>query len=176
MRTPALIVAAAAIIVAGCGGEGAVEHYARNACKLSPDSAIIATALRQYLNDQSPRPKRFLYIPSKDSTPPAVGIAILQDEGPTFLFSTDATVQKPLRTKLHQDGDYPTLLVWYHGFKRTDDTHATATWSGQYVGEAEDGTTSPLHTVQLQCDSAGWHALPHGAGPPATLPPSGATS
>lgn len=143
---------------AACGGEGAVEHYARNACKLSADSAVVATALKVYIAEQSPVPKRFLYIPGKDSTPSAPAITTLQDEGPTFLFSTDVALQKPLRAKLKADGDYPTLLLWYHGLQRVDDTHASATFSGQFVGETEDGTVTPVRVVNIQCDSSGWHA------------------
>jgi hypothetical protein len=159
-----------AVLVAALGacGESATVHYANTVCAQSADTGIIPVAIRAYIASQSPLPRRFAYVPGKDSSPTDAVIAALQDKGPTYLYSLDPALQAPVKKQLHSLGDYPTLLVWYHGSTRTDATHAVVTLSGAYVGDVNDGTPTPRAPISVRCDSAGWQAPLH-------APPSAAT-
>jgi hypothetical protein len=150
-------VAAAAIVIAACSHQSAVEHYVRDACRLSPDSAVLFNGIRDYITGVDPMPQRFLYVPGTDSTPPDPGILALQDKGPTYMYPASGDQQKTVKTKLTSIGDFATLLVAYHGFQRTDPTHAVIKLSGTYVSGKADGQTLPLAPFQVTCDSSGWH-------------------
>jgi hypothetical protein len=155
MRRLPLVLAAA--LVVGCG-ESATVHYAKTVCGQTADTAIVPTAIRAYIASRDPEPRRFLYVPATDSSPPPAGVATLQDRGPTYMYTTAPAQQGPVKAQLHSVGDYPSLLLWYHGSAQTDQTHAVVTLSGQYVGEADDGKPTPRLSVQLVCDSSGWHS------------------
>jgi hypothetical protein len=145
------------VLIMGCG-ESATVHYAKTVCRQAADTAIVPTAIRAYIASRDPEPRRFLYVPATDSSPPPAGVATLQDRGPTYMYTTAPAQQAPVKAQLHSVGDYPSLLLWYHGSAQTDETHAVVTLSGQYVGEADDGKpTGRLH-VEVVCDSTGWHA------------------
>jgi hypothetical protein len=146
-----------AVLVMGCG-ESATVHYAKTVCRQTADTAIVPIAIRAYIASRDPEPRRFLYVPASDSSPPPAGVLTLQGEGPTYMYSTAPAQQAPVKAQLHSVGDYPSLLLWYHGSARTDDTHAVVTLSGQYIGEAEDGKPTARASVQVLCDSTGWHA------------------
>jgi hypothetical protein len=165
MRARALVVLVVAGAVAGCG-ESAKVHYAKAVCRQASDTAIVPTAIRAYILNLNPTPQRFLYIPGTDSTPPDAVVAALQDGGHTYLYSAVPAQQAPVKAQLHSVGDYPSLLVWWHGMTKAEDgVHATVTLSGQYVGESEDGKAVPLTHVEVVCDTSGWHAtLPEAKG------------
>jgi hypothetical protein len=171
MRRLLPIVALAAVSVSGCGGESATVHYAKTICRQSADTGIVPTGVRAYVTALIPTPLRFLYIPGTDSTPPEAAVAALQDVGHAYMYSSVPAQQAPVKAQLHSVGDYPSLLVWWHGVTRAEDgTHAVVTLSGQYVGEADDGKPTPLKHVAVECDSSGWHAaepLPKATKPPA---------
>jgi hypothetical protein len=166
-----LVLMCVALCSAGCG-ESAKVHYAKAVCREAADTGIVPTAIRTYVQDLNPTPQRFLYIPGTDSTPPDVAVAALQDGGHTYMYSAVPAQQAPVKAQLHSVGDYPSLLLWWHGVTKAEDgVHATVTLSGQYVGEAEDGKATPLVHVQVVCDSSGWHAAEpaKGATKPATV-------
>jgi hypothetical protein len=146
----------AALSVA-CAEQGAVARYARDACRLAPDSTVIFNGVKDFVTNAEPFPQRFLYIPGTDSTPPDPGILALEDKGPTYMYAASGDQQAVVRTKLSSIGDFASLLVAYHGFKRTDATHAVIRLSGVYVTGKADGTTIPVTDFQMHCDSAGWH-------------------
>ncbi|HWZ58667.1 MAG TPA: hypothetical protein VNW46_06770 [Gemmatimonadaceae bacterium] len=146
------------VVLAGCG-ESATVHYAKTICRQVADTAVIPTAIRAYIATRDPVPSRFLYVPATDSSPTEIGVQTLQERGPTYMYGNAPTQQAQIKSQLHSVGDYPSLLVWYHGATRTDETHAVVTLSGQYVGDPEDGKSTPLTHVAVSCDSAGWHAV-----------------
>jgi hypothetical protein len=162
-----------AMLLAGCG-ESATVHYANTVCRQTADAQIVPTAIRAYIVNLNPVPQRFLYIPATDSTPPEPAVAALQDVGHTYMYSVVPAQQAPVKQQLHSVGDYPSLLLWWHGVTRASDgTHAEVTLSGQYVGEALDGKPTPLMHVAVLCDSTGWHSA---APPPKTTKPAQAAS
>jgi hypothetical protein len=148
---------AAIVTAVACSHSEAVEHYARNMCRLMPDSAVLFNGIRDYITGADPLPQRFLYVPGTDSTPPDPGILALQDKGPTYMYPPSGDQQKTVRTKLTSIGDFSTLLVAYHGFQRTDATHAVIKLSGTYITGKADGQTLPSAPYQVTCDSSGWH-------------------
>jgi hypothetical protein len=149
-----------AALSAACAEKGAVARYARDACRLAPDSTVLFNGIKDFITDASPTPQRFLYIPGTDSTPPDPGVLALQDKGPTYMYPASGDQQAVVRTKLSSIGDFASLLVAYHGFKRTDETHAVIRLSGVYVTGKSDGKTIPVTDFQMHCDSAGWHGPP----------------
>jgi len=154
----ALAVPLALMPVVGCG-ESATVHFAKTVCRQTADTAIVPTGIRAYIASQEPLPRRFLYVPATDSSPTEIGVATLQDKGPTYMYTTTMPAQQAqVKSQLHSVGDYPSLLLWYHGATRTDETHAVVTLSGQYVGDVDDGKPTPLTHVAVMCDTAGWHA------------------
>jgi hypothetical protein len=157
-RQRALVVVLAAATLSACG-ESATVHYAKTICRQSADTGVVPAAIRAYIASRDPLPQRFLYIPATDSSPPEAAVAALQDVGHTYMYSAVPAQQAPVKAQLHSVGDYPSLLVWWHGVTRADDgVHAVVTLSGQYVGEADDGRATPLTHVAVTCDSSGWHA------------------
>jgi hypothetical protein len=164
-----------AVLTAACAESGAVARYARDACRLAPDSAVVFRGFRDYVTSAAdPTPQRFLYVPGTDTTPPDAGILALQDKGPTYMYPPSGPQQVIVKTKLTSIGDFASLLVAYHGFKRTDAEHATLRLSGTYISGKADGHTVPVTDYPLACDSSGWHgprATVKLVGPP--VPPSG---
>jgi hypothetical protein len=147
------------ILLAGCG-ESATVHYANTVCRQSADTGIVPAAIKAYIASQNPTPQRFLYIPATDSTPPEPAIEALQDVGHTYMYSAVPAQQAPVKAQLHSVGNYPSLLLWWHGVTRAPDgTHAVVTLSGQYVGEELDGKATAVAHVSVLCDSSGWHAV-----------------
>ena len=157
-------VAGLAIFAAACADSGAVGRYQRDACRLTSDSAVVFHGVRDFITSAAdPTPQRFLYVVGTDSTPPEPGVLALQDKGPTYMYPPSGDQQAIVKTKLTSIGDYASLLVAYHGFKRTDPQHATIRLSGTYISGKADGKTVPVQDYPLACDSAGWH------GPRATV-------
>lgn len=146
-----------AVLSVACADSGAVARYARDACRLAPDSTVLFNGVKDFITDADPFPQRFLYIPGTDSTPPEDGVLALQDKGPTYMYPASGDQQAVVRSKLSSIGDFASLLVAYHGFKRTDATHAVIRLSGVYVTGKADGKTIPVTDFQMHCDSAGWH-------------------
>jgi hypothetical protein len=158
----------AGLAALGCESQhkAAVTHFGELICRTASDSAVIATAVRGYIDQLDLEPRRFLYLPGTDSSPPEPAIQVLQNVGPTYVFSADPKLQAPLRKMLETVGDYPTLLLSYHGFTRADPLHPLVTLSGHYVTGSDDGKSTGRQTIALQCDSIGWH-VPAAKGSPA---------
>lgn len=158
-RLAAELIGGAALVglAAACAEPGATARYARDACRLSADSAVLFNGVRDFITSQDPMPQRFLYIPGTDSTPPDAGLLALQDKGPTYMYAASGDQQNVVKTKLTSIGDYTSLLVAYHGFKRTDPQHATVRLSGTFITGKFDGKTVPVVDYPMHCDSSGWH-------------------
>jgi hypothetical protein len=158
-----LALVAALVAASACAEKGAVERFARDACRLAPDSTVLFNGIRDYIMSADPTPQRFLYVPGTDTTPPEPGVLALQDKGPTYMYPPSGDQQNIVKTKLTSIGDYASLLVAYHGFQRKDAMHAVIKLSGTYISGKNDGHTLPLADYQMECDSSGWH------GPRATV-------
>ncbi len=152
----AIAACGALLIACKSNHDAAVQHYAELACKTSSDEAVIAAAVHGYIEQALPKPIRFVYIPATDSSPPESGIQVLQSTGPTYMYSATPAQQAVVDKQLLSVGDYPTLLVAYHGLMRADPLHPVVKLSGHFVSGTNAGTPAPTRTIALQCDSTGW--------------------
>lgn len=145
--------------------KSAGRDYTNRICRLAGDDAIITAAVYGFVGRAEPRVGRFVYIPGTDSTPPPAGIQALQDRGPTYLYSADSALRAPVERQLEAVGDYPTLLVAYHGLTKADALHPAVKLSGHYVtGTGVVGKSLGVKTISPQCDSSGSWVAPGAAG------------
>jgi hypothetical protein len=154
--TPRTRVCALLLAVAACGERPDYLRRPVIACS-APGDEVISMAVAAYLEQVTPRPKRFLIAVGTDSVLPDAGRAALQDKGPTFLYPSDPAQQAAMRSQLAAKGAYPTLLVVYRGMRRLDDARAMVRVGGHFVGGAEDGRAAPSRAIYFQCDTARWH-------------------
>lgn len=164
-----LAASAVAVVCIACASQhaDAVKHYSELACKTSSNESAIAAAVRGYIHQVAPQPQRFVYIPGTDSSPPEPAVQELQATGPTYMYSAVPAQQAAVDKQLRSVGDYPTLLLAYHGFTRTDPIHPVVKLSGHFVSGSNNGTPVAARTVALQCDSAGWSVPAVAPGRPA---------
>lgn len=152
---------AAVLIVSGCEARQQADRresareFTSKMCELSSDDTVIAVAIYGFIAHANPQVGRFVYIPGTDSSLPPAGTQAVQDRGPTYMYSTDPAQQAIVVHQLDAVGDYPTLLVSYHGLVRTDRLHPVVKLSGQYVSGPPRGKSISLRAVTPQCDSAG---------------------
>src|SRR5690348_11910733 len=88
---PAAVVAALLMTVVACsGGDGKKSATASGvSCRQSKDSATWRAVI-SYTKTSDPYAQRFLSAWSSDSSLPEVGVAALQERGPTWLFPKDS--------------------------------------------------------------------------------------
>jgi hypothetical protein len=157
----------AAVVLAGCEAQQAADRreagreYANKLCELSADDTIITVAVHAFITQARPQAGRFVYIVGTDSSLPPAGTQAVQDKGPTYMYSPDPAQQAVVVRQLDAVGDYPTLLVSYHGLVRTDRLHPVVKLSGEYVSGAPRGKAIGIRAIAPQCDSTGeWRAPP----------------
>ncbi|HEX2779681.1 MAG TPA: hypothetical protein VHM30_09290 [Gemmatimonadaceae bacterium] len=153
LAIPALLVAT--LIIAACSGGSSGSSSAASTCRQSPDSATWQAVLR-YIKDASPYPQRFLSAALTDSALPDIGVAALQEKGPTYFYPPDSSGRVKVRKKMEDIGPYTSLLVAWHGMSREADTALVIRLSGQYVGGKFEGTASPLRVFRFKCDNGRW--------------------
>ena len=149
----AMLVAAALILTACSGGEGK-KTSSGVACREPTDSATWK-AIIAYTKSANPYPQRFLSAATSDSALPDVGIAALQDRGPTWLFPPDSAGRTKVRDRLN-DGIANTLLVYWHGVRQEADTAIAIRLNGRYIGGAREGTLSPSAVYRFTCPDDRW--------------------
>jgi hypothetical protein len=167
--------AAGALVVMAAGGctaerqaarRDAAREYTDRICRLAGDDAIMPAAVDGFIDGLQPRVRRFAYIPGTDSSPPPAAIQALQDRGPTYLYSTDPAQQATVERQLDAIGDFPTLLVVYHGLTKQDALRPVVRLSGRYIsGTGARGTVIGVRAITSQCDSTGtWRPVPAAGG------------
>jgi hypothetical protein len=162
----AVLVLAACEARQGADRREAGREFANKACELSTDDTVITVAVYAFIAQADPQVGRFVYIPGTDSSLPPAGTQAVQDKGPTYMYSPDPAQQAVVVGQLNAVGDYPTLLVSYHGLVRTDRLHPVVKLSGQYVSGPPRGKAIGIRAIAPQCDSTGaWRAPPRSGGP-----------
>lgn len=133
----------------------AAHDYTDRICRLTGDDPIIAAAVYGFVGQMTPRVGLFLYIPGNDSSPPPAAVQALQDKGSTFLYSADPTQQAVVERRLATIGDFPSLLVAYHGLVKDGAMHPVVKLSGTFVTGPTRGTSTGVRAVTPVCDSSG---------------------
>lgn len=164
-RTPRVVIpfgAVAVALAAACGGESrrprevAVEQPAGPTCT-SADSTPVGIAVREYITTASPYPQRFLSAAGTDSAVPEDGFKVLQDNGPTYFYTSDPKAQQQIKDRLISVGPYASLLVVYHGKQEEDDGNTvTVSLGGHYVAGEHDGRVAERRDIIVRCDTTGW--------------------
>jgi hypothetical protein len=159
-----LIVTGPSLLLAACGdGKSAARATTDSAAVtagpscVSRDSTPVGLAVLDFVTRSEPLPKRFLSAAGTDSAVPDDGFSVLQNEGPTYFYSSDTVAQRKIREKLEQVGPYPSMLVVFHGKTETDNGNTvTVRLGGHYVGGDDDGKLAPIRAYEIRCDTTGW--------------------
>lgn len=153
---PAVLVLALAVLTAACsGGSGSSRSSASASCRQSPDSATWLAVL-SYIKNASPYPQRFMTPALTDSALPEVGVAALQEKGPTYFFPPDSAGRLKLRKKLDDVGPYTSLLVSWHGMTREADSALVIRLSGTYINGKFDGNPAAPKVFRFHCANGRW--------------------
>jgi hypothetical protein len=161
----------AVIVLAGCEARQAADRreagreFANKVCELSSDDTVITVAVHAFIAQAQPEVGRFVYIVGTDSSLPPAGTQAVQDKGPTYMYSPDPAQQAIVVHQLDAVGDYPTLLVSYHGLVRTDRLHPVVKLSGEYVSGPPRGKAIGIRAIAPRCDSTGVWRVPAGPAP-----------
>lgn len=155
-RFPAVsaVLVAAVLTLAACSGGDSKKAAAGVTCRQSNDSATWH-AVVAYAKSSNPFAQRFLSAAAGDSALPEVGLAALQDRGPTWLFPADSAGRSKVRDRLN-DGVANTLLVYWHGFQQEGDTAMAIRLSGRYIGGEHEGTVAPSKVYRFTCPDDRW--------------------
>lgn len=151
------------LLLAACGdGKSAARAASDSAVAAGPscvsrDSTPVGLAVLDFVTKSEPLPKRFLSAAGTDSAVPDDGFKVLQNEGPTYFYSSDTVAQRKIREKLEEVGPYPSMLVVFRGKTETDNGNAvTVRLGGHYVGGDDDGKLVPTRVYDVRCDTTGW--------------------
>jgi hypothetical protein len=146
-------------LLAACGGErsaGRSSAFGGGADCPAPGDALVADAVAIYADSLAvPKPMRFLLVVGGDTALPDPARQTLQNKGPTYLYSADSKAQEQVKGKLISVGDYPSLLVTYHGMQASGDS-ATVRFGGWYVSGEHDGKAAPRRTLHFGCIEGKW--------------------
>ncbi|HET9003163.1 MAG TPA: hypothetical protein VFN39_04085 [Gemmatimonadaceae bacterium] len=148
------VLVAAVLTIAACSGGDSKKATAGVTCRQPKDSATWR-AVVAYAKSSDPYAQRFLSAAAGDSALPEVGVAALQDRGPTWLFPGDSAGRTKVRNRLN-DGIANTLLVYWHGFQQEGDTAMTIRLSGRYVGGEREGTVARARVYRFKCPEDRW--------------------
>ena len=149
---------ALAAFLAACsgGGEsGGQRRVAQGDCA-APGSALVAMAAEEYVERMTPTPRRFLLAVGGDTALPEPAKQVMQDKGPTYLYPADTAVQRQLKDRLAGAGEWPALMVTYHGVQQDAEDRASVRLAGHWVIGELDGTRAPAQRIVFACDSARW--------------------
>lgn len=152
---PAVVVAALLMTVVACsGGDGKKATTSGVACRQSKDSATWR-AVVSYAKNSDPFAQRFLSASAGDSALPEVGVAALQDRGPTWLFPKDSVGRSKVRDRL-DDGIANTMLVYWLGSAQEGDTAMSIRLGGRYIGGKLEGTVARPKVYRFKCPDDRW--------------------
>ena len=149
---------ALAAITTSCSGgsdSSGQRRVARGDCP-APGNALVAMAAEEYIERMTPTPRRFLLAVGGDTALPEAARQVMQDKGPTYLYPADSNAQVQIRDRLSGAGDWPALMVTYHGTRQDTENQASVRLAGHWVIGELDGTRAPARSVVFACDSARW--------------------
>ncbi len=150
-----LVLAAVVTACSGGGESGAQRQVARGDCPV-PGSSLVAAAAEEYVERLKPTPRRFLLAVGGDTALPEPAKQVMQDKGPTYLYPGDTSAQRQIRDRLVGAGEWPTLMVTYHGVQQDTEDRASVRLAGHWVIGELDGTRAPAQRIVFACDSARW--------------------
>lgn len=152
---PAVVVAALLMTVIACsGGDGKKAATSGVTCRQSKDSATWR-AVVSYARNSDPFAQRFLSASAGDSALPEIGVAALQDRGPTWLFPKDSAGRSKVRDRL-DDGIANTMLVYWLGSQQEGDTAMSIRLGGRYIGGKLEGTVARPKVYRFKCPDNRW--------------------
>ena len=151
-----MLALAAVTVACSSGDSGGEQRTASRGDCPAPGNAVVAMAAREYVERMNPKPLRFLLAVGGDTALPEAARQVMQDKGPTYLFPADSSAQAQLRDKLKGAGDWPALMVTYHGTRQDADERASVRLAGHWVTGDLDGTRAPAQSIVFACDSARW--------------------
>lgn len=122
----------------------------------APGDSVLFTAVTKYVEQVSPKPRRFLVTTGSDSALPDGGRAALQRKGPMYLYPAAPAQIGAFRQQLAAKGDLVTLLVDFGGVKQLGDARAVVQLRGRFVGGALDGQAAPARAITFRCETAQW--------------------
>lgn len=163
-RSPRTIPAAVKVAIvtvlflAACsGGESSARRTAARArpCVQPQDSATFQ-AILAYIKDSSPYPQRFLSAAGTDSALPDVGVAALQEKGPTYFYPGDSVSRAKVLKRMDDMGPYTSLLVSWRGIRQDSDSTLVVRLSGGYLGGKFHGTPSVPRAFTFACEQGRW--------------------
>jgi hypothetical protein len=151
-----VVIAALLMTVVACsGGDGKTKTTASGVtCRQSKDSATWR-AVVSYAKNSDPYAQRFLSATASDSALPEIGVAALQDRGPTWLFPKDSAGRSKVRDRL-DDGIAITMLVYWLGSQEEADTAMTIRLGGRYIGGKLEGTVAKPKVYRFKCPVDRW--------------------
>ena len=165
MRTAAkfLSLALAAALAACGGGERNASDGRPSAsggttgCTQPPGDSAYFVATQEYLKGLTPKPRRFLSPVGTDSALPEAAFKALQDNGPSYLYPSDAAGQKKVLERLEEVGPWTALLVSWRGVERLGDSAAVIRLRGHYLlGADPNAPVTPARVLRFQCEGGRW--------------------
>lgn len=148
--------------VAACSGSdsggdsaGRPRQVARGDCPV-PGNALVAMAAEEYVERIKPTPRRFLLAVGGDTALPEAAKQVMQDKGPTYLYPADSAARQQIKDRLAGAGEWPALMVTYHGVQQDTEDRASVRLAGHWIIGELDGTRSPAQRIVFACDSARW--------------------
>ena len=151
------LLALAAITAACSGGDSGSRprQVARGDCP-APGSALVALAAEEYVERLKPTPRRFLLAVGGDTALPEAAKQVMQDKGPTYLYPADSAARQQIKDRLAGAGEWPALMVTYHGVQQDTEDRASVRLAGHWIIGELDGTRAPAQRIVFACDSARW--------------------
>lgn len=155
---PARVAIATVLFLAACsGGESSARRTASRprACAQPQDSATFQ-AILAYIKSSSPYPQRFLSAAGTDSALPDIGVAALQEKGPTYFYPGDSVSRAKVLKRMDDMGPYTSLLVSWRGIRRDTDSTVVVRLSGGYLGGKFHGQPAVPRAFTFACEQGRW--------------------
>lgn len=145
------------LFLAACsgGGDSPARRTSARACAQPQDSATFK-AILAYIKESSPYPQRFLSAAGTDSALPDVGIAALQEKGPTYFYPGDSLSRAKVLKRMDDMGPYTSLLVSWRGIRRDSDTTVVVRLGGGYLGGKFHGQPAVPRAFTFACEQGRW--------------------
>jgi hypothetical protein len=153
-RNGLLAIISAAGIAAACSASESSPRAAARPCP-TPRDTILGKSVETFIKSAQPTAYRFLIATGTDSALPPHGHWPLQGRTPLYYYPADPAQQQKFVTDLYRRGNYPTLLVSYHGQDTLEDGRIRTMLSGSYIGGSNAGKTMPQTAVVFDCQATG---------------------
>jgi hypothetical protein len=141
-------------IAAACSTSESSPRVTARPCAMTRDS-ILGKSVETFIKSAQPPAYRYLVAAGTDSALPSHGQWALQGKTPLYLYPADPSLQQKFVTDLYARGNYPTMLVSYHGQDTLEDGRIRTMLGGSYIGGKNAGTTMPHTAVVFDCQATG---------------------